>query len=34
MTLNQQDWRKLQTPILALGGALVLVGLLASLADQ
>lgn len=34
MTLTQQDWRKLQTPILALGGALVLVGLLASLADQ
>ena len=34
MTLNQQDWRKLQTPILALGGVLVLVGLLASLADQ
>ncbi len=34
MTLTQQDWRKLRYPILALGGALVIVGLLVSLADQ
>ena len=34
MTLTQQDWRKLRFPILGLGGALVVVGLLASLADQ
>jgi hypothetical protein len=34
MTLTQQDWRKLRYPILCLGGALVMVGLLVSLADQ
>ena len=34
MTLTQQDWRKLRFPILGLGGALVIVGLLVSLADQ
>jgi len=34
MTLTQQDWRKLRYPILGLGGALVIVGLLVSLADQ
>ena len=34
MTLTQQDWSKLRYPILALGGALVIVGLLVSLADQ
>ena len=34
MSINQQDWRKLRYPILALGAALVAVGLLVSLADQ
>jgi len=34
MTLTQQDWRKLRMPILGLGAALVIVGLLVSLADQ
>lgn len=34
MTLTQNDWRKLRFPILGLGCALLLVGLLASLADQ
>lgn len=34
MILTQQDWRKLRFPILALGGVLVIVGLLVSLADQ
>ena len=34
MTLTPQDWRKLRFPLLALGGVLVIVGLLVSLADQ
>jgi hypothetical protein len=34
MTLTQNDWRKLRYPILGLGCALILVGLLASFADQ
>ena len=34
MTLTQQDWRKLRYPILGLGGVLIMVGLLVSLADQ
>jgi hypothetical protein len=34
MSLNQQDWRKLRYPIVGLGAALVLVGLLVSFADQ
>ncbi len=34
MTLTPQDWRKLRMPLLGLGGALVIVGLLVSLADQ
>jgi hypothetical protein len=34
MTLTQQDWRKLRMPILGLGAAMVIVGLLVSLADQ
>ena len=34
MTLTPQDWRKLRYPIVALGAALVLVGLLVSFADQ
>jgi hypothetical protein len=34
MKLTQQDWRKLRMPILGLGAALVIVGLLVSLADQ
>lgn len=34
MSLSQQDWRKLQFPIIGLGGALILVGLLVSFADQ
>jgi hypothetical protein len=34
MILTQQDWRKLRFPILAFGGALVVIGLLVSLADQ
>jgi hypothetical protein len=34
MSLTQQDWRKLRFPIIGLGAALVLVGLLVSFADQ
>lgn len=34
MSLTQQDWRKLRYPIVGLGSALVLVGLLVSFADQ
>jgi hypothetical protein len=34
MSLTQQDWRKLRFPIIGLGVALVLVGLLVSFADQ
>jgi hypothetical protein len=34
MSLTQQDWRKLRYPIIGLGGTLILVGLLVSLADQ
>ena len=34
MTLTPQDWRKLRMPLLGLGSALVIVGLLVSLADQ
>ena len=34
MSLSQQDWRKLRNPIIGLGAALILVGLLISFADQ
>lgn len=34
MSLSQQDWRKLRYPIIGLGAALMLVGLLVSFADQ
>lgn len=34
MTLTQKDWRKLRYPILGLGSAMIVVGLLASFADQ
>ncbi len=34
MSLSPQDWRKLRYPIIGLGAALILVGLLVSLADQ
>ena len=34
MSLSSQDWRKLRYPILGLGIALVLLGLLVSFADQ
>ena len=34
MSLNPQDWRKLRYPIIGLGAALILVGLLVSFADQ
>ncbi len=34
MSLSPQDWRKLRYPIIGLGAALVLVGLLVSFADQ
>jgi hypothetical protein len=34
MSLTQQDWRKLRYPIVGLGAALVLVGMLVSFADQ
>jgi hypothetical protein len=34
MSLTPQDWRKLRTPIIGLGAALVLVSLLVSFADQ
>jgi hypothetical protein len=34
MSLTPQDWRKLRYPIIGLGAALVLVGVLVSFADQ
>ena len=34
MSLSQQDWRKLRLPIIALGAALILAGLLVSMADK
>jgi hypothetical protein len=34
MTLTPKDWSKLRLPILGLGGAFVIVGLLVSVADQ
>ncbi|MFM9834976.1 MAG: hypothetical protein ACKVOA_02615 [Methylophilaceae bacterium] len=34
MTLTPKDWSKLRLPLLGLGGAFVIVGLLVSLADQ
>ena len=34
MSLTQQDWRKLRYPIIGLGAALILVGLLVSAASQ
>lgn len=34
MSISRQDWRKLRNPILGLGTALVLIGLLISFADQ
>jgi hypothetical protein len=34
MSLTPQDWRKLRIPIIGLGAALVLVGLLVSFADE
>jgi hypothetical protein len=34
MSLTQQDWRKLRSPIIGLGGTLILVGLLVSFVDQ
>jgi hypothetical protein len=34
MSLSQQDWRKLQLPIIGLGASLILVGVLVSFADQ
>lgn len=34
MSISKQDWRKLRNPILGLGAALVVVGLLISFADQ
>jgi hypothetical protein len=34
MTLTPKDWSKLRLPLLGLGGALVIVGLLVSVADQ
>ncbi len=34
MTLTQQDWRRLRLPMLSLGLALVLIGLLVSFADR
>ena len=34
MSLTPQDWRKLRLPIIGLGAALILVGLLVSFADQ
>ncbi len=34
MSISRQDWRKLRNPILGLGAALVLIGLLISFADQ
>jgi len=34
MSLTQQDWRKLRYPIIGLGGTLILVGLLVSVADE
>ena len=34
MSLSPQDWRKLRYPIISLGAALIVVGLLVSFADQ
>jgi hypothetical protein len=34
MSLSQQDWRKLRFPIIGLGAALILVGVLVSYADK
>ncbi|WP_047540666.1 hypothetical protein [Methylotenera versatilis] len=34
MSISRQDWRKLRNPILGLGAALILIGLLISFADQ
>ncbi len=34
MSISSQDWRKLRFPLLGLGAALLLVGLLVSFADQ
>jgi hypothetical protein len=34
MSLSQQDWRKLRLPIIALGAALILAGLLVGMADK
>ena len=34
MSLSQQDWRKLRFPIIGLGAALILAGLLASYAEK
>ena len=34
MSLSPQDWRKLRLPIVGLGAALILVGVLVSFADQ
>lgn len=34
MTLTLQDWRRLRWPIIGLGAALILIGLLVSFADQ
>lgn len=34
MSMTQQDWRKLRYPIIGLGAALILAGLLISFADQ
>ena len=34
MSLSPQEWRKLRYPIIGLGAALILVGLIVSLADQ
>lgn len=34
MSLSPQDWRKLRFPIIGLGAALILVGVLVSFADQ
>ncbi len=34
MSLTQQDWRRLRWPLVSLGAALILIGLLVSFADQ
>ncbi|MES2499674.1 MAG: hypothetical protein V4570_04000 [Pseudomonadota bacterium] len=34
MSISSQDWRKLRNPILGLGAAMVVIGLLISFADQ